>query len=66
MNIFKTIKSRFTMEFEKINFVDKIGGVRVNDYKDCYGIKWMATSGSPFAWRVRKPKQKNEQHSGTN
>jgi len=58
MGLVKTIKSRFTMKFERFNFTDQIAGLRVNDYKDCYGTKWMATSDSPFAWRVKKPNQK--------
>ena len=57
MNVMKRIKSRFTMKFDMFNFNDTIGGLRVNDYKDCYGIKWMATSASPFAWRVMKSNQ---------
>ena len=59
MGLVKTIKSRFTMKFLNFNFTDHIGGVRVNDYKDCYGTKWMATSGSPIAWRVKKLTQTN-------
>ncbi len=57
MGLLKTIKSWFTMKFVGLNFTDRIGGVRVNDYKDCYGTKWMATSDSPIAWRVKKTKQ---------
>ena len=60
MGLVKTIKSRFTMKFEQFNFVDHIAGVRVNDYKDCYGTKWMATSNSPFAWRVKKTTKKTK------
>ena len=56
MGLVKTIKSRFTMKFVEFNFTDHIGGLRVNDYKDCYGTKWMATSDRPFAWRVKKKK----------
>ena len=52
MKALKILKSRLTMVRIETLFWDKVNGQAVNEYKDCYGKKWMAQSR--FGMRISR------------
>jgi len=48
MNMFKWIRSRWTMEMKYSLFYDHIEGKNVYLWEDCYGVEWMAQTKYGF------------------
>lgn len=54
--LFKTIKSRFTMKYQRNLFTDSVSGKTVSLYTDCFGIEYMSDAGffRPISFRVKR------------